>query len=285
MSERHRARGGEGIAAGRVRLVGAGPGDPGLLTLHAVRALEAADVILFDDLVSAEVLALARPDATRIPVGKRGGRRSCRQEDINALLVALAAGGRQVVRLKSGDPTIFGRLGEEVAALDDQGIGHDIVPGITAGLAMAARLGVSLTHRDCAKSVRFVTGHSRHGGLPKDMDWASIADPSATTIFYMGGRTAAQISAALIRRGMPADTPVAVGVNIGRAGETIRASNLAALPDCCATATHGQPILIGIGSVFARNSESRLHLSPESDRSEHSRAQQSRAGDRSKRFA
>ncbi|HML91730.1 siroheme synthase CysG [Methyloceanibacter sp.] len=239
---------------GHVTFVGAGPGDPDLLTLKAVRALQAADVILFDDLVSDEVLELARREAKRILVGKRAGRPSCKQHEINEMMVALAKAGRRVVRLKSGDPMIFGRLGEEMAALEDQGIGHDVVPGITAGLAMAARLGVSLTHRDCAKSVRFVTGHSRHGGLPQDMDWAAVADTSATTIFYMGGRTAAQISTALISRGMSPGTPAVVGIDIGRAGEVIRSTDLAGLPDCCAIA-NGEPVLIGIGSVFTRKLE------------------------------
>lgn len=237
---------------GHVTFVGAGPGDPELLTLKAVRALQAADVILFDDLVSDEVLELARREAKRILVGKRFGRPGCKQHEINEMMIALARAGRRVVRLKSGDPMIFGRLGEETASLESQGIGYDVVPGITAGLAMAARLGVSLTHRDCAKSVRFVTGHSRHGGLPQDMDWAAVADASATTIFYMGGRTAAGISTTLIERGMPADTPAVVGVAIGRAGETIRPTDLAGLADCCALAGDGQPVLIGIGSVFTR---------------------------------
>ena len=175
---------------GHVTFVGAGPGDAELLTLKAVRALQAADVILFDDLVSDDVLELARREAKRILVGKRAGRPSCKQHEINDMMVGLAKAGRRVVRLTSGDPMIFGRAGEEIAELDAQGIGYDVVPGITAGIAMAASLGVSLTHRDCAKSVRFVTGHSKAGGLPKDIEWRAIADPTATTIFYMGGRVA-----------------------------------------------------------------------------------------------
>ncbi|ACI93943.1 siroheme synthase [Afipia carboxidovorans OM5] len=240
---------------GYVTFVGAGPGDPELLTLKAVRALQAADVILFDDLVSDEVLELARREAKRILVGKRAGRPSCKQHEINEMMIALAKAGRRVVRLKSGDPMIFGRLGEEIAALENEGIGHDVVPGITAGLAMAARLGVSLTHRDCVRSVRFVTGHSQHGGLPQDVDWAAVADPSATTIFYMGARTAARISAELIQRGMSARTPAVVGVNIGRPGEAIHSTDLAGLPDCCTIIRDGQPALIGIGRVFAQRLE------------------------------
>src|SRR6185295_6062475 len=146
--------------SGQVTLVGAGPGDPEYLTLKAVRALQSADVILFDDLVADNVLELARREAKRMMVGKRGGRVSCRQEDINALMIKLARQGKRVVRLKSGDPMIFGRAGEEIAELSAAGISVEVVPGITSALALAARLGVSLTHRDLAHSVRFVTGHA-----------------------------------------------------------------------------------------------------------------------------
>lgn len=242
---------------GHVSFVGAGPGDAELLTLKAVRALQAADVVLFDDLVSDEVLELARREARRILVGKRAGRPGCKQHEINETMIKLAKAGRRVVRLKSGDPMIFGRAGEEIAALEAEGLGYDVVPGITAGLALAARLGVSLTHRDCAKSVRFVTGHSRHGGLPQDIDWSAIADPSATTMFYMGGRTAAAIAAALLARGMAADTPVAVAMDIGRTCEAIHRTDLAGLTDTAALAVSGQAVLIGIGRVFARGAEAR----------------------------
>lgn len=180
---------------GHVTFVGAGPGDGELLTLKAVRALQAADVILFDDLVSDEVLELARREAKRIPVGKRAGRPTCRQDEINDMMVSLAKAGRRVVRLKSGDPMLFGHASEEIEALARQEIGCDVVPGIPAGLAMASAPGVSPTRSDNAKSVRFVTGHSRRGGLPEDMDWPAIADRSMTAIFYMSGRTAGEIAA------------------------------------------------------------------------------------------
>lgn len=151
-----------------------------------MRALQAADVILFDDLVSAEVLELARREAKRMLVGKRGGRESCRQEDINDMMIRLAKAGKRVVRLKSGDPMIFGRAGEEIAALAAENIPVDVVPGITAASAMASRLGISLTHRDHAQSVRFITGHSRQGKLPENIDWTSLADPAVTTVFLHG---------------------------------------------------------------------------------------------------
>lgn len=241
---------------GRVTLVGAGPGDPELLTLKAVRVLQSADVILFDDLVSDAVLDLARREAGRILVGKRGGRPSCRQDDINDMMVKLAKSGRHVVRLKSGDPTIFGRAGEEVAWLDAEGIPVEIVPGITAATAMAATLGVSLTHRDSAKSVRFVTAHSKKGGLPADLDWRPVADASATTVFYMGGRMAAALAERLQAEGLPAAYPAVVASAISRAEQRIRLCTLAELGDAAAELGLASPVLIGIGSVFASRAAS-----------------------------
>ena len=213
--------------AGRVTLVGAGPGEAELLTLRAVRALQAADVILFDDLVSAEVLELARREAKRLLVGKRGRRASCRQEDINDLMVSLARQGKHVVRLKSGDPMIFGRAGEEIAVLRDAGIAVEVVPGVTAALALASRLGVSLTHRDHAQSVRFVTGHSRRGELPQTLDWSDLADPATTTIYYMSRGTLPQIAERLLAHGMSPHVPSIVAADVGRRGESIWRGTLA----------------------------------------------------------
>ncbi|MFZ2100826.1 MAG: siroheme synthase CysG [Oricola sp.] len=236
---------------GRVTLVGAGPGDAELLTLKAVRALQAADVILFDDLVSDDVLELARREAKRMLVGKRGGRDSCRQEDINDMMVSLARAGKHVVRLKGGDPMVFGRASEEIARLEAEGIPVAVVPGITSALAMASALGVSLTHRDCAQSVRFVTGHSRKGELPRDIDWQSLADARTTTIFYMGGRTAGAIAATLMERGLAADTPVVVAKAVSRPGETHRIGTLSGLPSAMREIGYDEPVLIGVGQVFA----------------------------------
>ena len=246
-------------AIGRVTLVGAGPGDAELLTLKAVRALQAADVILFDDLVSDEVLELARREAKRLLVGKRGGRKSCRQEDINDMMVRLAKAGKRVVRLKSGDPMIFGRAGEEIARLEEEGIPVDVVPGITAASAMAARLGLSLTHRDHAQAVRFVTGHSRHGGLPRDLDWKSLADTSVTTVFYMGGRMAAKIQAALLSAGMSAGTPVVITASVTRENERRWTGSLDGLGAAMEKIGADEPVLIGVGNAFGvrRTAESR----------------------------
>ena len=241
-------------ARGRVTLVGAGPGDPELLTLKAVRALRSADVILFDDLVSDGVLELARRKAKRMLVGKRGGRQSCRQDDINDLMIKLARQGKHVVRLKSGDPMIFGRAGEEIERLEAEGLAVSVVPGISSGLALAAELGVSLTHRDRAHSVRFVTGHSRAGKLPGDLDWQGLADPETTLIFYMGGRTAPLIADRLIREGLGEATPVVIATSVSREEGCRVYATLGELRQSEALHTGG-PVLIGIGGVFKRCSE------------------------------
>lgn len=237
---------------GQVTLVGAGPGDAELLTLKAVRALQSADVILYDDLVSDEVLDLARREARRIMVGKRGRRDSCRQDDINELMVKLARQGRSVVRLKCGDPMVFGRAGEEIAQLEAAGIPVSVVPGITSASAMASALGISLTHRDHAQSVRFVTGHARSGELPDHLDWAGLADPATTLVVYMGGRTAATFATRLIAHGMPADTPVAAVTEIGRGTQRTLVFTLDDVAGHGITGWDGtSAVLIGIGSVFA----------------------------------
>lgn len=235
---------------GRVTLVGAGPGSAEYLTLKAVRALQGADVILFDDLVSDEVLELARREARRMLVGKRGGRESCRQEDINDMMVSLARTGKNVVRLKSGDPMVFGRAGEEIERMKDEGIPVTVVPGITSASAMAAELGVSLTHRDHAQSVRFVTGHSRKGELPETVDWSGLTDPATTTVFYMGARMAGRISERLIAEGAAPDTPVVAMANISRADEARWQGSLKDLETGVQDLPVGTPILIGVGPVF-----------------------------------
>jgi uroporphyrin-III C-methyltransferase/precorrin-2 dehydrogenase/sirohydrochlorin ferrochelatase len=221
------------------------------LTLKAVRALQSADVILFDDLVSDDVLELARREAKRLLVGKRGGRVSCRQEDINDMMIKLAKAGKRVVRLKSGDPAMFGRAGEEIASLEDQGIVVDIIPGITAASAAAARLGVSLTHRDHAQTVRFVTGHSRQGDLPTTLDWTSMAGTATTSIFYMGGRTATQIKSNLLAAGMSRDTPVIVVSAVSRSNEVCWKGALYQLDAAVSSIGVDQPVLLGVGRVFA----------------------------------
>jgi len=238
-------------STGRVTLVGAGPGDAEYLTLKAVRALQAADVILFDDLVSDEVLELARREASRMMVGKRGGRDSCRQEEVNALMVRLGRQGKRVVRLKSGDPMIFGRAGEEIAELEAAGIPVDIVPGVTAAMAMAARLGISLTHRDHAQSVGFLTGHSRNGGLPDTLPLEDLVGSGRTAVVYMGGRTAGDMAARLIARGIDPATPVAAMRSISRPEEASWFGALADLGNIETDIPGDGPVLIAIGQVMA----------------------------------
>lgn len=237
--------------AGSIALVGAGPGDPELLTLKAVRVLQSADVVLFDALVSDGVLDLVRREARCLAVGKRVGRASCRQQDINDLMVKLARQGKRVVRLKAGDPTIFGRAGEEIAQLEAAGIPFEIVPGITAGLAAAAALGVSLTHRDRAHSVRFVTGHSKNGGLPDDLDWRGLADAETSLVFYMAGRTGPAAARRLMEEGLSGATPVVVMASVSRPDEERWSGTLARLgaEDC--PIGPEKPVLLGIGQVFA----------------------------------
>ena len=235
---------------GRVILVGAGPGEPELLTLKAVRALQSADVVLYDDLVSPDVLELARREARRVVVGKRGGKASCKQEDINDLMVELARAGERVVRLKAGDPMVFGRAGEEIERLRAEGIPVEVVPGISAGIALAAALGATLTHRDAAHSLRFVTGHAKSGELDEGLDWRGLADPDTTLVVYMGGRTAGRLAERLIAEGLSGETPVVFGFGVGQRGQTLERHRLADLVTLGSVPTD-QPLVIGIGKVFA----------------------------------
>ena len=247
---------------GQVTLVGAGPGDAELLTLKAVKALQSADVILFDALVSDDVLDLAKREAKRLLVGKRGHRPSCRQEDINELMLKLARQGKHVVRLKAGDPSIFGRAGEEIAMLEANGIEVKIIPGITSASAMAASLGVSLTHRDCAQSVRFITGHAKSGALAENLDWRALADPATTLIVYMGGRTAPEIARRLMVEGLASSTPAVAMSAVSRAEAATWTGTLAGLARLQPAFASDLPILIGIGRAFAVCAEQQAHTLP-----------------------
>ncbi|MDQ4136046.1 MAG: uroporphyrinogen-III C-methyltransferase, partial [Pseudomonadota bacterium] len=240
---------------GEVVIVGAGPGDPELLTLKAVRELQAADVILYDRLVPEGVLELARREARRVLVGKEGHGSSCRQEDITDLLVRLAQTGERVVRLKGGDPAVFGRAGEEIEACRAHGIRVRMVPGITAALAAASTLAVSLTHRNHAQRVQFVTGHDRHGNLPPDLDLDALADPRATTCVYMGRETAQCLAGRLLDRGLSAATPAAIVSSVSRPEEEARATTLGEIARGSAFLSEGTPTLVLIGAALGLMAE------------------------------
>jgi uroporphyrin-III C-methyltransferase / precorrin-2 dehydrogenase / sirohydrochlorin ferrochelatase len=236
---------------GSVVLVGAGPGDPELLTLRAVRALQSADVILIDDLVSPQVLDFARREAKKMMVGKTGHRPACKQSEINDLMVKLAKAGKRVVRLKGGDPMIFGRAGEEIAACRAANIPVEAVPGISAAQGAAARLMVSLTHRFDTRRVQYVTGHDRDGNLPSDIDWSSLADPSATTIVYMPKKTLRELGARLTARGLDPATPAVAVANATRPDETVVSGSISDIAEKLDGAAPSGPVLVMIGRRLA----------------------------------
>jgi uroporphyrin-III C-methyltransferase/precorrin-2 dehydrogenase/sirohydrochlorin ferrochelatase len=242
--------------AGSVVLVGAGPGDPELLTLRAVRALQSADVILFDDLVSRDVLDFARREAKKMLVGKTGHAPSCKQDDINALMISLAKAGRRVVRLKGGDPMIFGRADEEIAACRAAGLTIDVVPGITTAQGAASRLLVSLTRRAEARRVQYITGHGRDGRLPADTDWAGVADPAVTTVVYMPVKTLPELVARAVEAGLDPQTPAVAVERATRSDERIVAATIAELPARLAAEPPSGPVVVIIGRVLTEYIES-----------------------------
>jgi uroporphyrin-III C-methyltransferase/precorrin-2 dehydrogenase/sirohydrochlorin ferrochelatase len=236
-------------AAGEVVLVGAGPGDPELLTLGALRALQDADVILHDRLVSAAILDFARRDATRVCVGKSAGGGSTTQQEINDLLIRHAADGRRVVRLKGGDPFVFGRGGEELEALARAGIDFSVIPGVTAALGCAAYSGIPLTHRDYAHSVTFVTGHADQDGVPPD--WRALASPGTTAVFYMGLARLEHIALKLLEHGAPAARPAAIVAHGTLPTQRVIAATLGTIVAAAAPAPLDSPALLIVGEVVA----------------------------------
>jgi uroporphyrin-III C-methyltransferase / precorrin-2 dehydrogenase / sirohydrochlorin ferrochelatase len=247
---------------GSVILVGAGPGDPELLTLRALRALQSADVILFDHLVAPEILDFARREAKKMLVGKTGYAPSCRQDDINALMVSLAKSGRRVVRLKGGDPMIFGRADEEIAACRAAGIAVDIVPGVTTAQAAASRLKVSLTRRGQARRVQYITGHGRDGKLPNDIDWTSLADPAVTTIVYMPTKTLPDLVAHALAAGLDPATPAVAVVRATRADEQVIGGAICDLPGLLVAEAPSGPVIVMIGRVFAEHAANSVVAEP-----------------------
>jgi uroporphyrin-III C-methyltransferase/precorrin-2 dehydrogenase/sirohydrochlorin ferrochelatase len=246
---------GGAVAGGHLALVGAGPGDPELLTLKAVRLLREADVILYDDLVDPAVLAYARREARKIAVGKRGGRASCRQQEITGLAVMLAGEGNRVVRLKGGDPLIFGRADEELAAARAAGVPVTVVNGVTAAMAAAAEVGRSLTERGVARRVQFVTAHAETGRLPTTIHWPAIADPDATTCVYMGRRTIGDFLGKAIAAGLDPATPARFVLGAGRSDAAVVTATAATIAGPLAALTTEAPGLLLLGRAMAAVAE------------------------------
>jgi uroporphyrin-III C-methyltransferase/precorrin-2 dehydrogenase/sirohydrochlorin ferrochelatase len=232
---------------GEVYLVGAGPGDPDLLTLRALKLMKRADVALYDNLISPEILALLPAATERIYVGKRRADHAMRQEAINALLVEHALAGKRVLRLKGGDPFIFGRGGEEIASLSAHGIPFEVVPGITAALGAAAYAGIPLTHRDYAQSCVFVTGKLQDGSM--DLDWPALARPRQTIVVYMGLPGLPLLCHKLVENGLPAGTQAAVVQQGTTAAQRVVTGTLETLPALAVEAKLHAPTLIIVGDV------------------------------------
>jgi len=238
-----------GFEPGWVWLVGAGPGDPGLLTLHALNALRQADVVVYDALVDETVLQFVRPGAQLEYSGKRGGKPSPKQRDISAKLVELARKGHRVLRLKGGDPFVFGRGGEEALALVDAGIPFRIVPGVTAGIGGLGYAGIPVTHRDVNHAVTFITGHMAGGDVPENLDWPSIAKGSPVIVLYMAISHLGAISTLLIENGRRADEPVALVRNATLKDQSVLETTLGTAAADVAREGFKAPAIIVIGDV------------------------------------
>lgn len=235
--------------AGFVSFVSSGPGDPDLLTVKAVDRLQRAEVVLFDDLSAGPILEHAGPDADLIGVGKRAGRASPKQHHVSQVIVDHAAAGMRVVRLKSGDGGMFGRLEEEIVALNEAGIPFEIIPGVTSASAAAATAGIPLTRRLTARRVQFITGADVTGDLPPDVNMAALADPMATTVVYMGKRTFPGLVQRLLEHGLPGDTPAMLAEAVSTPAEKIQRFTVETLAHHLETTTSTTPALIFYGPL------------------------------------
>ena len=237
------------LAPGWVWLVGAGPGDPGLLTLNALSALRQADVVVYDALVEPAILDWAAPGAELVPAGKRGGRPSPKQRDISLRLVDFARAGKRVLRLKGGDPFVFGRGGEEAETLADSNVPFRIIPGISAGIGGLAYAGIPATHRDVNQTLTFLTGHDHTGEAPHAVNWGAVAAGSQVIVVYMGMKHLDEIAAKLIAAGRPADEPVAVVIRATTDDQTVLETTLARAAADVADAGLIAPAIICIGKA------------------------------------
>ncbi|MFZ1662195.1 MAG: uroporphyrinogen-III C-methyltransferase [Paracoccaceae bacterium] len=235
--------------SGFVSFVSSGPGDPELLTLKAINRLQNADAVLFDDLSAGPILEHARPGADLVGVGKRAGRPSPKQDHVSRLLVDYARTGARVVRLKSGDSGLFGRLEEETTALTAAGIDYEIIPGVTSAMAAAAAAGIPLTRRLTARRVQFVTGHDVTGSLPEDLNIAALADPAATTVIFMGKRTFGELTLRLTAAGMSPDTPAILAESVSTPAQKIIRGTLSTMEKLIADEASDGPALILLGPL------------------------------------
>ena len=271
------------FASGSVWLVGAGPGDPGLLSLLALHALRHADVVVYDALVDPRILALARPGAALDHAGKRGGKPSPQQPDISDRLVRLARGGQRVLRLKGGDPFVFGRGGEEALALAAAGIPFRVVPGITAGIGGMAYAGIPATHRDINSAVTFITGHTSDGDVPDGLDWAALARGAPVLVLYMALKHLDAIARRLLAGGRPPDDPVAIISKATTPEQRVLETTLSRAAADTVAAGIEPPAIVVIGAAVALRARLDWLMLPESARSPAVRESRSTAKARRRR--